>query len=96
MFELETMSQHRHLIKRLQDESYAQRIQIEEQCSNMEIMQRRLDQLERVHHQPSNPESHQGESKNEKSVSVNQIPNLNEPHPESIMEQQQIKMESGN
>jgi hypothetical protein len=28
-FELETLSQHRHLIERLQDESYAQRSQIE-------------------------------------------------------------------
>jgi hypothetical protein len=45
-FELETLSQHRHLIERLQDESYAQRSQIEEQRSSMEIMQRRLDQLE--------------------------------------------------
>jgi hypothetical protein len=30
-FELETLSQHMHLIERLQDEVYAQRSQIEEQ-----------------------------------------------------------------
>jgi polyhydroxyalkanoate synthesis regulator phasin len=94
-FELETLSQHRHLIERLQDESYAQRSQIEEQRSSMEIMQRRLDQLERAQQQPSNPESNQGASKNENSVSVNQISDLNEPHPEVIREQQQIKMEPG-
>jgi polyhydroxyalkanoate synthesis regulator phasin len=56
-FELETLSQHRHLIERLQDESYAQRSQIEEQRSSMETMQRRLDQLEGVQHHPSKPES---------------------------------------
>jgi hypothetical protein len=47
-FELETLSQHRHMIERLQDESYAQRIQIEEKCNNMEVMQQCLDQLEGV------------------------------------------------
>jgi hypothetical protein len=56
-FELETLSQHRHLIERLQDESYAQRSQIEEQRSSMEIMQCRLDQLERTHQQPSTPKA---------------------------------------
>jgi hypothetical protein len=94
-FELETLSQHRHMIERLQDESYAQRSQIEEQRNNMEAMQRRLDQLEGVQHQPSKPESQQGASKNENSVSVNQILDLNEPHPEAILEHQQIKLESG-
>jgi hypothetical protein len=45
-FELETLPQHRDLIERLQDESCAQGSQIEEQRNNMEIMQRRLYQLE--------------------------------------------------
>jgi hypothetical protein len=64
----------------------------------MEIMQRHLDQLERAQQQPSNPESNQGASKNVNSVTVNQIPDLNEPHPDSIREQQghsKIKMEPG-
>lgn len=46
-FELKTLPQQRHLIERLQDESYAQRSHIEEQPSNMETMQHYLDQLER-------------------------------------------------
>jgi septal ring factor EnvC (AmiA/AmiB activator) len=54
-FELETLSQHRHMIERLQDESYAQRSQLEEHRTNMEAMQRRLDQLEGVQHHPSKP-----------------------------------------
>ena len=97
-FELETLSQHKHLIERIQDEIYSRRRQIEEQHSSMDIMQRRLDQLERAQQQPSNPESNQGASKNENSVTVNQIPDLNEPHPDAIWEQQchsQIKMEPG-
>ena len=94
-FELESLSQHRHLIERIQDESYAQRSQIEEQCSSMKTMQCLLDHLEGVKHQPSKQESQQGASKNENSVSVNQISNLNEPHPEAILEHQQIKLESG-
>jgi hypothetical protein len=50
MFELKTLSQHMLLIERLQDERYDQRSQIEEHRSNMEIIQCRLDQLERVQH----------------------------------------------
>jgi chromosome segregation ATPase len=97
-FELETLSQHQHLIERLQDESYAHRSQIEEKHNSLEIMQSRLDQLERTHQQPSTPESTHGASKNVNSVTVNQIPDLNEPHPDSIWEQQgnsKIKMEPG-
>jgi hypothetical protein len=38
-FDLEILSQHRHLIERLQDEMFAQRSQIEEQRNSLEIMQ---------------------------------------------------------
>jgi hypothetical protein len=38
-FELETLSQHRHLIERLQDEVFAQLNQIEDQHSEMENLQ---------------------------------------------------------
>jgi uncharacterized coiled-coil protein SlyX len=97
-FELETLSQHRHLIERLQDEIYAQRSQIEEQRNSLEIMQSRLDQMERNHQQPSTPASTHGASKNVTSATVNQISDLNEPCPDSIWEQQgqsKIKMEPG-
>jgi len=97
-FELETLSQHRHLIERLQDESYAQRSQIEEHRSCMEILQCHLDHLERTHQQPSIPKSSQGASKNVNLVTVNQISNLNKPHLDLIWEQQghsKIKMELG-
>jgi hypothetical protein len=83
------------MIERLQDESYAQRSQIDEQRSSMETMQRRLDQIEGAQHKPSKTKIQQGPSKNENSVSVNQILDLNEPHPEAIMEHHQIKLESG-
>jgi phage shock protein A len=86
-FELETLSQHRHLVERLQDEIYAQRSQVEEQRSSLEIMQSRLDQIERNHQQPSTPDNTQGASKNVTSATVNQIPDLNEPRPDSIWEQ---------
>jgi len=84
-----------HLIERLQDESYAQRSQIEEHHSSMDKMQCHLDHIEGVIHHPRKSKSHQGASKNENSVSVNQISDLNEPHLEAIMEKQQIKMELG-
>jgi uncharacterized coiled-coil protein SlyX len=97
-FKLETLSHQRCLIERLQDEIYAHRSQIEEQHSSMEIMQRRLDHLERTHQQPSTLKITQGASKNVNSVTFNQISDLNEPHPGSIWEQQghsKIKMELG-
>jgi hypothetical protein len=59
-------------------------------------MQSRLDQLERTHQQPSTLKSTHGASKNVTSATVNQIMDLNEPHPNSIWEQQgqsKIKME---
>jgi hypothetical protein len=95
-FELETLSQHRHMIEKLQDESYAQRSQLEEHHMKMEAMQRRLDQLEGVQQPPSNPREQQENSKNEQSRSVNQIPDLNEPHLETMLEIQQVKLEKGN
>jgi hypothetical protein len=61
----------------------------------MEAMQRHLDQLEGVQHHPSKPKIQKGASKNENSVSVNQILDLNEPHLEAIMEHQQVKLEMG-
>jgi uncharacterized coiled-coil protein SlyX len=54
-FELETLSQHRHLIERLRDEVFAQRSQIEDQRSQLENMQGRMDQMERNHQQPNTP-----------------------------------------
>jgi hypothetical protein len=95
-FELETLSQHRHMIENLQDESYAQRSQLEDHRMKMETMQRRLDQLEGVQQPPSNPGEQQENSKNEQSNSVNQIPDLNEPHPETMLDIQQVKLEKGN
>jgi hypothetical protein len=56
-FELETLSQHRHLIERMQDKIFAHRSQIEEQHSYMEILQSQMDQMERNHQQPDNPTS---------------------------------------
>jgi septal ring factor EnvC (AmiA/AmiB activator) len=70
-FELETLSQHRHMIEKLQDESYAQRSQLEEHRTKMEAMQRILDQLDRAQHTPSNPRDQQENSKNEQLASVN-------------------------
>ena len=61
--EIEILSQHMHMIERLQDESYAQRSQLEEHHTNMEAMQRRLDQLEGVQHHPSNLGDQQEKSK---------------------------------
>jgi hypothetical protein len=95
-FELETLSQHRHMIEKIQDESYAQRIQLEEHHMKIEAMHRRLDQLEGAQHPPRNPRGQQENSKNEQSSSVNQIPDLNEPHPETMLEIQQVKLGKGN
>jgi uncharacterized coiled-coil protein SlyX len=97
-FELETLSHHRHLIERLQDEIFAQRSQIEEQRNSLEIMQSRMDQMERSHQRQSSPTSTQGASKNVTSAIVNQIPDLKEPFPDSIWEQHgqsKIKTEPG-
>jgi hypothetical protein len=97
-FELETLSQHKHLIERLQDEIYAQRSQIEEQRISLEIMQNQLDQMEQKNHQPSRPASTHGSSKNVTSTIVNQISSLNKPCSDLIWEQQgqsKIKMELG-
>jgi hypothetical protein len=95
-FELETLSQHRHMIEKLQDESYAQRSQIEDHRMKIETMQRRLEQLEGTQQPPSNPGEQQENSKNAQSNSVNQIPDLNEPHPENMLDLQHVKLEKGN
>jgi hypothetical protein len=95
-FELETLSQHRLMIEKLQDESYAQRSQIEDNRMKMETMQRRLEQLEGTQSPPSNPGEQQENSRNAQSNSVNQIPDLNEPHPENMLDIQHVKMEKGN
>jgi hypothetical protein len=95
-FELETLSQHRFMIEKLQDESYAQRSQIEDNRMKMETMQRRLEQLEGTQSPPSNPGEQQENSRNAQSNSVNQIPDLNEPHPENMVDMQHIKIEKGN
>jgi hypothetical protein len=62
----------------------------------METMQRRLEQLEGTQQPPSNPGEQQENSKNEQSNSVNQIPDLNEPHPENMLDLQHVKLEKGN
>ena len=54
-FELETLSQHRDLIERLQDEVFTQRIQIEEQCNQMEKLQGRLEQMEKKNRKSTTP-----------------------------------------
>jgi hypothetical protein len=95
-FELETLSQHRFLIGKLQDESEAQRSQIEDNRLKMEMLQRRLEQLEGTQAPPSNPGEQQGNSRHAHSNSVNQIPDLNEPHPENMEDMQHIKTEKGN
>jgi methyl-accepting chemotaxis protein len=97
-FELETLSQHRHLIERLQDEVFYQRSQIEEQHSHMENMQSHMEQMERNHQQPNTPASTQGASRNLTSATVNQVPDLNEPATDPIWEQHghsEIKKEPG-
>jgi hypothetical protein len=52
-FELETLSQHRHLIERFQDKIFAQRSQIKKQHNYMENMQNQMEQMERNHQQPN-------------------------------------------
>jgi hypothetical protein len=94
-FELEMLSHHRHVIEKLQDESYAHRIQLKENCIKMEAMQRILDQLEGAQQPPSNPGEKQEHSKNEQSTSVNKIPDLNELHPETMLEMKHVKLEKG-
>ena len=61
-FELENVSQHRHLIERLQDEVFDQRSQIEDQRSQMENMQGPMDQMEINHQQPNTPDNSQDDS----------------------------------
>jgi hypothetical protein len=95
-FELETLSQHRFLIGKLQDESDAQRSQIEANRLKIEMLQQRLDQLDVSQAPPSNPGDQQGHSRNVQSNSVNQVPDLNEPLPEIRSDMQHIKVEKGN
>jgi hypothetical protein len=71
-FELETLSQHRHLIGKLQDEVYAQRSQIED-------LHYRLEQCEKNQRQPSTPTNNGNASRNVSEASVGPIPDLNEP-----------------
>jgi hypothetical protein len=97
-FELETLSQHRHLIERLQDEVFTQCSQIEDQRSQMENMQGRMDQMERNHQQPNTPDNTQEASRNLTSATVNQVPDLNEPATDPIWEQHghpKVKKEPG-
>jgi hypothetical protein len=86
-FKLETLSQHMHLIERLQDEIFAQRSQIKEKHISLEIMQSRIDQMEICHQQPSSPTRNQGAYNNVPSTTVNQISDLNEPFPDPIWDQ---------
>jgi hypothetical protein len=95
-FELETLSQHRFLIGKLQDESDAQRSQIETNRLKIEMLQQRLDQLDDSQAPPSNSEDQQGYSRNVQSNSINQVPDLNEPLPEFRANMQQTKVEKGN
>jgi hypothetical protein len=86
-FELETLSQHRHLIERLQDEVFTKRSQIEDQRSQMENMQGRLDQMERNYQQPNTQNNTQKASRNLTSATMNQVLDLNEPAIDPIWEQ---------
>jgi len=63
-FELEMLSQHRHMIENLQDKSYAQRSQLEGHHMKMETMQMILDQLEGAQQPPSNSGEQQENAKN--------------------------------
>jgi uncharacterized coiled-coil protein SlyX len=56
-FKLETLSQHRHIIERLQDEVFAQRSQIEDQRNHMENLQGHLDQMENNSKHPNTPDN---------------------------------------
>jgi hypothetical protein len=95
-FKLETLSQHRHMIEKLQDERYAQRSQIEDHCMKIETMQRILEQLKGTQQPPRNPGEQQENSKNVHSNSFNQISDLNELHPENMLDLQHVKLEKGN
>lgn len=97
-FELETLSQHRHLIERLHDEVFAQRSQIEDQRSQMENMQGCLDQMENNYKKPNTPDNTQEASKNLSTTTVNQVLDLNEPTMDANWEQHEhpeVKKESG-
>jgi hypothetical protein len=55
-FEMETLSQHRFLINKLQDESEAQRSQITTNREQIDTLQLRMDQLEDTQPPTSNTE----------------------------------------
>jgi hypothetical protein len=78
-FEMETLSQHRFLISKLQDESEAQRSQIVANRVQIDTLQLRLDQLDDTQPPTSNTEAQQGYSRNAQSNSINQMPDLNVP-----------------
>jgi hypothetical protein len=94
-FELETLSQHRFLIGKLQDESDAQCSQIESNHLKIEMLQQRIDQLEVSQAPPCNPSDQQGHSRNVQSNPVNLVPDLNEPHPKIRADMLHIKVEKG-
>jgi hypothetical protein len=71
-FELETLSQHHHLIERLQDEVFAQRSQIED-------LQGRLEEWENNNGKSTIHVSNLKASRNISTTTVNQVPYLNEP-----------------
>jgi hypothetical protein len=95
-FEMETLSQHRFLISKLQYESDAQRSQIETNHLEIETLQQRLDQLDESQPPISNSDDQQGYSRNVQSNSISQVPDLNEPLPEFRANMQQTKVEKGN
>jgi hypothetical protein len=66
-FELEMLSQHKFMIEKIQDESYAQHIQIKENRMKMATMQQRLEQLEGTQLPPSNTGEKQENSRNVES-----------------------------
>jgi hypothetical protein len=81
-FEMETLSQHRFLISKLQDESEAQRSQIVSNQVQIDTLQLRVDQLDDTQPPTSNTEAQHGYLRNSQSNSINQMPDLNEPLPE--------------
>ena len=78
-FELEMLSQHRHLIEILQDEVFDQHNQIEDQRSKMENMQGHLDYMENNYNHLNTPDNNHEASRNLSSATVNQVPDLIEP-----------------
>jgi hypothetical protein len=78
-FEMETLSQHRSLISKLQDESKAQRSQIVSNQVHIDTLQLRVDHLDDTQPPISNIEAQHGYSSNSQSNSINQMPDLNEP-----------------